>query len=229
MISIPEVRIYDIIEGILLHIKDDYSNAVDKNQSMLYYIFEDLRHIKKEYFKEALELFTRDNNNPRKIEPRMYYDAARAQLPTVHVTIPVEDQGEDQIGIGSGEYIDLGDDSNYRETVTKRFRTTTHIICTSKNESECTMMYHAIRAMLLSILEHFALIGLENVKISGQEVSLNENLAQNHIYHRGIGLSYTYCIEVPKWYNQQTVTDILLCKRKVDPINSPKIIDDERD
>jgi len=237
MIFIPEIKIYEIVKAMVDHLKEDHDKAQDKNKSMLGYMLGDNDLLKKDYFDEAVSIFSRKNGNPRQLRTRLYYDMSKATVPTIHITIPQEMQDQSPLGTVSGEEIPVTlpvNSSNegkiaYRSVTQRRFRARTHIIITSDNESEVTLIYHVMRAMIMSTLDHFSLVGLENVVIGGQEVRVNERVAPDHIFHRGIEIGYSYLVCSPNWYDQQDFANILISKLDGETNSdfSPKLVDDE--
>jgi len=218
-LQVPEVTLRKLIEGFLLHIRNDYNaNLADTTKSLLYAYFTGINDNKKNYFDEAVDLFTRTPDHARYIETRMFFDAQRGIIPTIHITMPSESVGMNSIGIGEGgdEGHRIVDGTDIFVQYERRFDTQYHIVCTSDNHSEVLMMYYLLRAGLISVLDSVALEGLENAKISGQELKINPDLVPNHIYMRSIGLSFSYDELVPRWWTDSLVTDI--CVRNVDII-----------
>jgi hypothetical protein len=208
-----EPILHQIIENALKHVKNDYQSQVDPENSLISRVFKGLSHYKKDYVKEAVDLFTREEGHPRKIESRLFFDAERSNIPTIHITMPSDQPGENSIGVGESGFAD-----SFIETSTtltpmyeRRFDTQFQIICTSDNHSEVLIMYHLLRVVLISIFDTISLSGLENAKISGQELRIKSDLVPEHIFMRGIGIACSYEIQVPRWWDAQKIVDIFLC------------------
>jgi hypothetical protein len=214
---VPEVTLRKILDGLLLHIRQDYAkHTAEPEKSLIYRYFGGINDHKKDYLADAVDLFTRESDHARFIETRMFFDASRGVVPTIHITMPSDQVGQNSIGVGeSGEaaYVTtVGTDVfvDYE----RRFDTQYHIVCTSDNHSEVLMMYYLVRAGLISILDTLSLAGLENAKLSGQELKINPDLVPNHIFMRSIGLSFSYEEKVPRWWTSNLITDI--CVNNVD-------------
>jgi hypothetical protein len=113
------------------------------------------------------------------------------------------------------------DSTSLTPSYERRFDTTFQIICTSDNHSEVLIMYHAIRAGLISIFDTISLSGLENAKISGQELKIKSDLVPENIFMRGIGIASSYEVKVPRLWSEQKIVDLFICP------DQPKIKLDE--
>lgn len=220
-ILIPELSLFRIVEGLIVHVKNDWESKSDKSTTMIYQVFHGLLHDKKDYYSQAIDLFTRRIDHPRRVSARLFFDAERAKMPTIHITMPADSDGENSIGVGES-----GMPENMVETATqltpmyeRRFDTTFQIICTSDNHAEVLIMYHMLRAGLISIFDTISLAGLENAKMSGQELRIKSDLVPENIFMRGIGITSSYEVKVPRWWSEQKIVDIFL--------NPPNIIEDE--
>jgi len=217
---IPEVILRHIVEALLKHIKNDYISATDKSKTLLHHYFDSVVDEKREYLEQAIDLFTREQEHPRKIEVRTAFDAERARIPTVHITIPSENQTNGTLSNDESDSDTLfelmsGSSVAYR----KNFQSTFQLVITSDNSAEVLLMYHLIRAGLITVLETLSLSGLQNATLTGQELRINSDLVPENIFMRSIGISFFYEVEVPRWWGSENIADIILCK-------SNKIIND---
>lgn len=210
---IPELTLQKIIDALLLKIKLDHeANVGDVTKSLLYRYFNGLTDHKKNYYTEAVDLFTREKEHARYIQTRMFFDASRAKIPTVHITMPSDQQGQNSIGVGEYGHVDhvIDQDGERSMEYERRFDSQYQIVCTSDNHSETLLMYHTIRAGLISVFDSLSINGLENAQISGQELKINPDLVPNHIYMRAIGLRCSYDIKVPRWWSQTIISEIII-------------------
>jgi len=212
---VPEVTLYNLINGLLNELDKNWNNTQDKTKTHLYRFWNGVIDTKYDYYKEAVHLFaSRDIDNPRKVACRLFYDMERASLPTMHITMPSDLTGDNSIGVDqSGLASEIFVDANAGEitpTLARRFDSQFYIICTSENNREVLLMYHTLRAMIISswhVLEHS---GLQNMKISGQELKINETNVPNHIFMRGIGIMSSYDIRVPSAFPLPLITQLIL-------------------
>jgi len=209
---IPEVVLLDIMEGLLTEVKLDYNRHGNKNDTLLYHFFGGMVNHKMDYFEQAVDLFVgRGEGNPRRIRTRMFFDAEKANIPTVHITNPSDGDGSNSIGVGEGSCDPTVDEVNGIITpiYSRRFSASYNIVCTSDNASECLLMYNFIRAMLISVFDTLSIAGLENVRITGNELSINPALVPNHLFMKSINLGCEYQIDVPRMFDQRIINKLV--------------------
>lgn len=214
-LMVPEVVLYKLINGLLDDIDKEYNSAVDKTTTKLYRYWKGVSDGKYDYYEEAVSLFTtRGEDHPRKVSCRMFFDAAMAKVPTMHITMPADQGGENSIGVDeSGSEDDMYVSESDREITTtlgRRFDARFHIICTSDNNREVLLMYHTLRAMIISAHRSLDFAGLQNMKLSGQELRINEMGVPNHIFMRGLGIHHSYDIRVPQLFSQKIINQCIL-------------------
>lgn len=210
-IILPEVTLHRLIEGVVLHLNTEWQQANDKSKTLLYYMFEGSSHFKKNYYDQAVDLFTRKNDHPRHIQTRLFFDAHRAKIPTIHITMPSDESGEDSIGVGeSGAINSVIDEPNQITPIyDRRFDTMFQIVCTSDNHSEVLIMYHALRAGLISVFDTVSFQGLENPKLGGSELRISSDIVPENIFMRGITIRTSYDVKIPRFFSQQKIAQIL--------------------
>lgn len=213
MIQLPQITLYNIIQGALTLIKADYISK--GTESILYQVFDGASHVKKDFLQEAIALFTRTPEDVRDVRVRMFYDAEKASIPTIHITLNQDMVGQNSIGVDEGSAVKSYADGSTAPIYMKRFDTNYLIICTSDNHAEVMMMYDLLRAVLISIFDSISILGLENPKISGQDIRLNENITPPHIFARAISVSCEYEIKVPRWWSNQEIFEIVSCNSKM--------------
>lgn len=212
---VPEVILYNVINALLGELKDNYNNTTEKTKTHLYRFWNGVKDTKYDYYKEAVHLFAgREKDNPRKVEARMFFDAERAKIPTIHITMPSDQTGENSIGMDQSGRVDEMYIDNVASTITptlgRRFNAQFYIVCTSDNNREVLLMYHTLRAMLISSWRSLELAGLSNIKLSGQELKIDDRLVPNHIFMRGIGVLNSYDVRVPEVFPQPLINQIIL-------------------
>lgn len=207
MITIPEIKIVEIIEVALKTVEYDFNNEVDEQKTLLYRIFGENQHGKFNFFNEAKDLFLRGNEHPRKIETRMMFDAQRAHLPTIHISMPADSPGADGIGVDQGYQEDIVDQVKQEiiPVYNRMFDATYHAIITSDNSLEVLLVYHLLRSMMIGIFDQIEFQGIRNPKLSGQDLNIQGDLVPPHIFARGLGLNCSYEITVPSINKEQFV------------------------
>ncbi len=215
-ITIPEIQMYNLIRGLLILARTEYEKwnttdgteaVTDNTKILLYQMFNGLTLEKSNYYDQVISLITRKDSDPRALAVRYYFDAKRAKVPTIHITLPSEGNGPtDGIGVSPenaeiGSWVDegsLGVGSDLRrESVGRSFSTQIQVIITSDNHQEVTLIYHMMKSLLISAFDSISLTGLQNPKVSGRELQINESVA-NTLFMRSIVIDSHYETRMPK-------------------------------
>jgi len=199
MIIIPEIKIIEIIEVGIALLMEDYTTTTDKTKTLLYQYLGDNQIGKFNFYDQAVDIFTRGNEHPRKLQTRMMFDAQRAHLPTIHITMPSEVPSGDGIGIDQG-YVPDTVDTELMEIIpnyTRMFETNYHAVITSDNALEVICIYHVIKGLLISTFSNIEFAGIRNPKLSGQDLQIQTENMPPHIFVRGLGISCSYESTVP--------------------------------
>lgn len=222
---VPELKLYQIISALIDEVEKDFNRHMDEKDTFLFNLFGDPADLtdnhtnklgKYDYYKQAKALFVgrKEGDHPRRVNLRMMFDAAKATVPTIHLTMPMEEDQNNEIGIGEsgaeGSMIHNTKNNTLTPLYKRRFQTKYHLVCTSDQSQEVFIMYHVLRAAVISALDYIDLAGLKNPQLSGQDVNLNESVAPPHIYGRGFGISCLYQIEIPRYFDTKIIGDILV-------------------
>lgn len=191
---IPEIQLKSIIDALISTLKTNYeANIADETKSILYKFFNGNAAGIFNYFTEAKKLFLRDDSDQRKLDSRLFFDRERANIPTVHITLPNESPKSDGIGVDAGyQPEDRDDDDTFNYTYTRGFATQYNIIITSDNTFEVILIYHALKAMLIKVFDSLELMGFRDPRISGGDLNINPDLVPPGIFVRNISLSIYY-------------------------------------
>lgn len=218
-VPVPELKLYQIVQALISEVNEDFKRHADEKDTFLYHLFGDeLGQGKYNYFDQAKSLFVDRADiaeHPKKVEVNMMYNAKRAGTPTIHITLPAETGEWDTIGVGEGgvratDFVESSTEGTITPLYNRRFQTMYHIICTSESSQEVFLMYHVLRAAMISALDYIDMAGLKNPKLSGQDIRQNDQLVPNHIYMRGIGLSCFYTVEIPRYYDARVIGNLVL-------------------
>lgn len=222
--SVPELKLYQIVSALISEIEADYLRHADKKDTFLFHLFGEHTSLGKyNYMAQAVSLFTdRAPDNPRKPKVRMMFDAKQSSMPTIHITMPSESGDHNTIGVGEGgrrdeDFVTSDTDGTVAPLYRRNFQTTFHIVCTSDSSQEVFLMYHVLRAAMITALDYINLAGMQNPKLSGQDIRQQDHLVSPHIYMRGIGLACFYSVEVPRYFDTKLISDIVLTGTPIDP------------
>jgi hypothetical protein len=207
----------------LNYLRTDYDDQEDKAKSFLMKLLKGKVIERYDLQTQAIEVFI-DNNpeNPRFLEVNLMFNMEREGLPTIHLTLPSEqtqtggngigvDQGYQDVIVEDTEYDENGNmifQGKITEVYTRRFQSTYNIVITSDNSNEVILIYHTLRALLISLIPSMSLAGLENVALGGQDVQLNSGLAPKNMYVRSITLTLQYETSSPSIFPQLIFNDL---------------------
>lgn len=211
-IIIPEIKIIEIIETALKVVEVDFTSKLDEKETLLYQIYGNNQRGKYNFYEQAKDIFLRGNEHPRKIETRMMFDAQRAHLPTIHISMPSESNGSDGIGIDEGyqEYYINNTNKTFNRTYTRMFDAQYNAIITSDNSFEVLCIYHLLKSLLIGIFDTIEFTGIRNPKLSGQDLQINSDIVPPHIFIRGVGLNCSYEQTVPSIQEESFVNTFRL-------------------
>lgn len=198
MIFIPDIAIQNLLENGLDTIKADFNKG---EQSRFYKSLKFYSVGKLNYFEEAKAIFSRNNNDPKKIEIRRYFDINRASLPTLHITIPLASFGNIH-GIGNDEGLvqDQYEENNIiSPQVIKSFNANFQIICTGQNPEEANLIATVFQIYLLGIFDVLESIGFIMTKIGLADLQSAGDMAPMGVMYRAITMNFLYYLSVPSF------------------------------
>lgn len=220
----PEILVYNTISTILQLLREDtVQYQAEPEKMILYDILYDMNLLKHNYFEEGVDLFSRKPEHPRSVDIRQFFDAERAKDPTIHITLSSDNQGGDSsIGISQDEFY-YEEDTQWEEDETQYTGTQTspvygrsfdislQLVFTSVNHHEVMIMYYVIRSCLIAAFDSLDLSGFQNVKYSGRELQIREDIAPN-IFSRGLTLSGFYEVRVRRFLKDKRLREIFVEK-----------------
>lgn len=214
MILIPEIELHITLKAILELIRDDFSNQSNEQDTILYKLLGTNKLQRYSLFEQAKTVFLAKETDPRFLDVQMFFNLKRASIPTIHITLPSEQSGQNGIGIDEGfagiDTIGMGESMTTSPNYTRRFDTTYNLIITSDNTNEVILLYHMIRAILIPTFDHLNQIGLENCKLGGRDIQTNNTLVPEHIFMRGISLSFSYDVIAHSLFRRDVIQKIIV-------------------
>lgn len=227
-LQIPEIILYNVVSTILKTIRQDLLETKEE-ETIFYKLFYGTKFddLNLDFYENAKELFLRDKAHNRFLEARMFFNADRANIPTIHLNLPSESDIGGGIGVDEGY---KGNNYNPIENTisqnhTRTFNTVYNIIITSDNSDEVLIIYHALRAFMISMLDIIDLNGLKNPKLGGADLQFNPEIVPPHIFVRNISLNCFYEITVPSIVKQKIINRITIQSKGIIDSNQPVNID----
>lgn len=201
MLNIPEITVFQALNALLEYIRSDFKNNPNEEKTFLYKNLKGEQIEGIDLYQESKKLFLPTNKSQRAFKISMGYDLNRANLPTMHIIVPSDIDGGIN-GLGGDEgYIRSNDESREtKETIYSRgFGAQYNLLITSDNQYELLIIYHLFRALLVATtpqLDNDGKFGLRNLKLSGQDITLQQDLVPVHIFHRILAINFVYEVDV---------------------------------
>jgi len=199
---IPEVILFNALEAWLKYIRTDYKkNALTPTKSYLGMIFGNNQFQRYNFLEQARSVFiTNDNTSPRNLEINLFFNPKRNGLPTIHITNSSDQAVHDSLSIGIGIEDAVFDDvaQTYVRMFNRRFQCKYNLVITSDNTNEVLLIYTALRSGAISLIEHLALSGIENVKISGQDIQMKSDIVPANVFIKSVGISFEMNVLAPQ-------------------------------
>lgn len=213
LIIIPEYVLLKTVQNILTFIRTDYENATDKDKSYLRRILKYNALERYDTVKQAEAVFIQESDNPRFLEADLMFNVHRDGAPSIHITLPAENTQNGGNGMGTDEryrdsIIETDDEENVigvRTVFTRRFTATYNVVITSDNSNEVTLIYHVMRSLLISSIPSMHLAGLENVRLGGQDVTIN---SQQKVFIKAISIYLEYEASAPNLFTDPVFHNI---------------------
>lgn len=220
---IPDVKIINTYNKILDILRTDYNTNITagtENRSMLYLLFEGNALGKYDLYANIKKLIITTPEDPNHLEVRLSYDpTSTTSANMIYVTLASESAAHDSLQIGEGDqdellFVNADAADEYRKQFTRRFMTTYTVMVMGKNRSEMLVLFHLLKAMTITCINHLTLEGLEMIKVGGQDVRFTGS--EIGLFARGINISFEY---------EQTVPEVMV-KTVYDKIRVILIADD---
>lgn len=222
---IPEVILYNTLNGILAVIREDYSQAANKTKTILHSLLDrddndDQLSIESyNYLKQGVHIFTQTPASQRQIKAFIGYNPAVAGLPSLHILLPSESDMPSGISheydtyeqaengsFGITNYDDATD--TLTKSITYNNTATYNVMITSDNSSEVVLIYHVLKACFSMFEGELGVRGLMNIRIGGGDISMQSDLVPANIFHRNMSISFEYANEIKKPYSKQAINKL---------------------
>lgn len=217
---IPEVVLLDTITNLLKVLKTDYNGLASdkKEESLLYLLFADLKLDRYGMFDQAVKVFITDIDDPRNIEVGLIFNAKKNKLPSIHLTLPSENEVNTPMSNGEGYEANINQDLldvnnevvEYRSRLvfSRRFQSRYNIVITSDNSTEVVLIYNVIKALFISVHNQLSVLDFQNIKLGGADLTINSELVPKNVFMRAFSISLEYFSSAPSLHKYQLVQGI---------------------
>lgn len=232
MLRIPEFTLLEALQKGLDFVKLDYDQAADKSQTYLHRTLSSIAIERYNLLDQGKKVFLAEEDDPRKIKVDLMYNMDVDRVPSIYITLPSEQNGQNGMGVDEGYQEDIWNDTDKTRVpvFTRRLNTTYSIMIVSDNSNEVVMIYHFIRALIISLHSHLNLMGIENISLGGQDIQLNSDVVPKHLFMRAITINMQYETSAPDLREWPIIGGLLFQGKatglKTDEIDTP---DNEND
>lgn len=217
---IPDIKLHEVVKSCLKAIRVDYAEySATPSNTILYYLLNSSNNAdtgRYKWYEQAVEIFiNRNEHHPKYLDTRLFFDRERALIPTIHIMMSGESKGSDSIGIGLGSNPEQVIGDSQRGIHSKYFDINANIVITSDNTFETVLIYHVLKSMLVSILDHIQLLGFMNPILGGRDINISQDLVPNGVYSRALNFSAGYELTVPQPLVNKIVSSVWLQISKI--------------
>jgi hypothetical protein len=144
----------------------------------------------------------RDEDHPRKIKVDLMYNMDFDKVPSIYITLPGEQHGQNALSIeqDTEPYYNLDVDDQVTGTVanmTRRKNANYGIYITSDNATEATLLYYILDCLIISMTTHLALSGLYNITQGGQDIQLDSEKIPKNLFIKALTIGLQYYRSAP--------------------------------
>lgn len=199
---IPEIELQRVVDVAISVLREDITqNGGTPSNTILHYLLNGVGTFESKYnfYTQAVEIFSKDKHKPRFLESRLFFDKERANIPTIHIMSNSENNNNNGIGVDQGfrpEFINAAG-TGQRSVYNRHFDANFSIVITSDNSMETVVIYHVLKAMLVSIIDHIQLAGFIDPQISGRDINISQEVVPNGVFARSIDFKAGYELSVP--------------------------------
>lgn len=199
LVRTPEIVIFNIIKLGLDFISLDWKSKTDKTTSWLYKVVENISIQKIGFFAEAESIFIKQGGKARSLDVNLMYNMKDVKPPSIYISLGNENtSSQNAMGMDEGYQEQLFDDLTYKSVFTRRFSANYNIVITSDNSNEVIIIYHVLKALLIGMYFHLHKNGIENLKLGGADLNINQSLMPKHLFSRAISLNFDYETSAPE-------------------------------
>lgn len=209
LILVPEFVLLEQIQKALKGIRIDYNVAADKDLSWLGLVLKDIGYERYEFLKQASQVFIVDEKDARHLTVDLGFNMTRDSGSSIHITMPSESPSQNAIGNDEGSLPEVFTGTDYQKVYNRRYQATYDIVVTSDNSNECLLVYHVIKALLVSLTIQLNILGLENIAFSGQDLQPYADLVPKNIFIRSVRLRVEYESATPTFEKYPTAAGII--------------------
>ncbi|MBR2265682.1 MAG: hypothetical protein IJ882_03260 [Paludibacteraceae bacterium] len=197
----PEVVLYNTLNNIVKVLREDLKENIQaetEENSILYRILgvdENGDALKLNFYniyKQAKKILTVKDN----LKVHYGYSLDTTTAVDICILLPSENG---KIGIGADEgYLVTTEEDGYQNYNTQVYESSYQLMVTSNNANEVLLVYTLLKSTLLMIVDQLELAGLRNLRLSGQDIVMQDDLAPVPLFHKVLNMDFMYEHNVPQ-------------------------------
>lgn len=162
--------------------------------SLLYQMFGTQKQGKMDFFSQVGGILKRKfgKGNSRVLDIKTGFHINKTDLPNISVLLPNEEPKYEQAGLTQGQPCNFYVGGKRANIASEHYQTQYTLLITSDNENEVVALYHFLKGLMLAGRNQYQFRGLEGIRVTGRDLSMDFDLAPTQLYHRGVGLSFHY-------------------------------------
>jgi len=226
MIFVKEIILKEAVDIFLKFLDTDINaNISDPTKTYLAIIIGEQKKIGNyDFLTQVLSVFSKQKDDPRKIFVDYMYNMKSEKRPSIYVSLAADSPAQNPMSMGQGYsdnvFIqtagsntpsDTTDDTyNTAETYTRRFSSAINLVIISDNSNEVILIYEILRAGFISLLPHLSISGFENLKLSGQDLIIQQGEVPANTFKRVIQLSFEYMFSAIDLTQKPVIRDFII-------------------
>lgn len=197
MITVPDYDIHNVINFALEYIRQDIESSLPEEDRYLYALLKGNQITANaidtyDLYQQAKIVFARKSSQQRYLATFIGYNLERASFPTIHLLIPTENTSKQILNRGIGYEEPYKGINISRDTYTEWVDCTYQLLITSDNMNEVVLIYNVLKSWLIAFFQNIDKLGYQNLKLSGQDIIIDNLLPPANIFHRTLNLHFTY-------------------------------------
>lgn len=190
MLFVPEILIYNYLNAILTELKTSITSSSSNN--LITKLFTGVSAMGDFNMKnEALAFFVKD----KCLDIKVGLDISTKTLPALHLYLPEESSSSIPIGVDPSFVDEDFDDNSFEEQNTIRFSTRYNIAIITLNGDQAVMIYQVLKWMIMRYISILEAEGFMNVKITGADLKMEQNIIPQTVFTRILSLGFEYEVQ----------------------------------
>lgn len=204
MLISPEIIIFSFLNSSLKFLE------TQKGSDWLEKLFGTLSLDRYSFKNQSKTIFSRRVDDPRKITVDLSYNKKQDKPISIFLSLGSESSSSSSsMGVGySEEYI--SNTNSIQNSYNRRFEQNLSIFIYSDNSNETLIVYNVFKSLLILTQQYLDLEGLNNLTISGGDITQYPDFIPKTFFYRVISLRFSYESKIPGIDNQVLINCLKL-------------------